>query len=79
MLVDHPDSVRRPSGSANSGTTGAPVRSASAATAEVVAAGRLKKSTWIASRLEDVLIDQHRDALGLPAARACTRRIVPCR
>jgi len=40
---------------------GAPVRSASAATADVVAAGRPKKSTCTASFAEDVLIDQHAD------------------
>ena len=44
---------RRPSGSgtANTGTTGAPVRSASAASVEVVAAGRWKNCTQIASGL----------------------------
>ena len=39
------------SGSANTGTTGAPVRRASAASVEVVAAGRWKNRTQMASGL----------------------------
>ena len=66
------------SGSANTGTSGAPVRNASVASADVVAAGRLKKSTFTASAPCDVLIDQHGDASFALSARS-TRRTAPCR
>ena len=62
----------------NAGITGAPVRSASAASALVVAAGRLKKSTYTASGVWRCW--SIRMATARFAASSCrTLRMAPCR
>ena len=77
VLVDRSGTARSGSGSANTGITGAPVRSASAASDDVVAAGPLEEVDLARVRLVHVLIDQDRHALVRLRAVRSTRRSGP--
>jgi hypothetical protein len=74
MLVDETIIGRWVAAAKTPGMTGAPVRRASAASAEVVAAGLRKNPTYSASAECRCLIDEHGDPAAAERSRACDAR-----